>query len=118
MKKLLNAKGFTLLEMTIVVSIIGVLMLVAMPNYRGVAEMAQKRSCDLNQRMIAAQADNYYIDRHISLPEDDVNTSENEPLEELVNENYLKELPQCPSGGSYSVSATEDPVAVYCTTHP
>jgi prepilin-type N-terminal cleavage/methylation domain-containing protein len=110
-------KAFTLLEMTIVIAIIGVLMLVAIPNYRSVAEAAQKKSCTLNKKLIAAQADNYFIDKHVMLPPDDETTLVNEPLRVLVEGKYLREVPECPTAGEYKVNTVEDPAAVTCSHH-
>jgi prepilin-type N-terminal cleavage/methylation domain-containing protein len=105
-KQLRNDKGFTLLEMVIVVAIIGILMLIALPNYRGAAENAQKLSCDANEKSIAAQYDQYYIDHHAYPTK----------IDQLVGQ-YLKEVPQCPSGGTYKVDTTGSSVVVTCTVH-
>ena len=53
MKKVLkNKKGFTLVELMVVVAILGVLVAVAVPAYNGVTESANKKVCATNIRTI------------------------------------------------------------------
>lgn len=53
MKKVLkNKKGFTLVELMVVVAILGVLVAVAVPAYNGVTDSANKKVCATNIRTI------------------------------------------------------------------
>jgi prepilin-type N-terminal cleavage/methylation domain-containing protein len=114
MKKILrNQDGFTFLEMSIVVAIIGILMLMAMPNYQGAAEKAQAKSCEANRKMIETQVVSYMLDTSITPT----------TLEPLVATGYLREKPKCPLGVDYTfkvVGATGSimgKVDVFCPTH-
>lgn len=54
-----NKKGFTLVELMIVVVIMAVLVAVAVPVYVTVAETAKKRTCNNNCRTISSAVTNY-----------------------------------------------------------
>ena len=47
-----NKKGFTLVELMVVVAILGILVAVAVPVYNSVTEKAQKNACAANLRTI------------------------------------------------------------------
>ena len=52
MRKLLNKKGFSLVELMIVVVIMGILVAVAIPLYNAVTGNAEANTCGSNQRMV------------------------------------------------------------------
>ena len=54
-----NEKGFTLIELMVVVLIIGILVAVAIPTYTYSSEMARDKACQLNMRTIAGSAARY-----------------------------------------------------------
>lgn len=108
MKRVKDERGFTFLEVTFVLAIIGFFMMVGIPNYKAVAERAQEKSCEANRKLIEAQLESYYIDHH-SFPGTDV-------LDTLVKDKYLKEKPACPSkSGQYTISTS--PIKVTCSIH-
>ncbi len=121
MKWLNEEKGFTFLEMTIVIAIIGFLMMIGLPNYKSAAEKAQGKSCEANKKLIESQMDSYYIDLNKYPVADTTTTTDvNETIKELVNEKYLKTEPKCPSNGTYQIPIPtgSGSVVVDCTKHP
>ena len=60
-KYLKSKKGFTLVELMIVVVIMAILVAVAVPIFSAVTKNAQKKTCDANKREIVSQLTNYCI---------------------------------------------------------
>lgn len=89
-KALRRDRGFTLLELIIVIFIILILASVAMPLYnyhiRKAREAVQKQNLDTINKVIEA----YRLDKHASP----------QSLDDLVNAGYLKELPKDPMTGN------------------
>lgn len=56
MKKLLNKKGFTLMEMMIVIAIIVILVAIAVPSFNSSLEKANKATDDANYRAAESAA--------------------------------------------------------------
>jgi prepilin-type N-terminal cleavage/methylation domain-containing protein len=52
MRNMLNKKGFTLVELMIVVVILGILVAVAVPIFTSVTKNAKKKACESNMRII------------------------------------------------------------------
>lgn len=62
MKKLLNQKGFTLVEMMIVLLIISVLLLVTIPNIAKHTATIDSKGCDAYVNMVSAQVEAYKLE--------------------------------------------------------
>jgi len=61
MRKLMSKKGFTLVELMIVVVILGILVAVAVPIFGAVTKNARVKSCKSNQRVIKGNMETYVM---------------------------------------------------------
>ena len=85
-------KGFTLVELLIVVSILGVLATIALPRIMGRAKTAKINACKTNVALINSQLELYYQNKG-EWPNF---------LTDLDDPNYFPdELPNCPFGTFY-----------------
>ncbi|WP_162613325.1 prepilin-type N-terminal cleavage/methylation domain-containing protein [Gemmiger sp. An50] len=117
LKKILkNKKGFTLVELMVVVAILGILVAVAVPVYNNVTDEAKRNTCDSNVRTIESAIMTYEIS-HDPIAASTTNTG----LKGYLVPNYLEEMPQCPydddketDGGDYSIDASGKVVCNGC----
>jgi len=60
--KIKNNKGFTLIELIVVIAILGFLATVAVPKVIGVVQRAQVSSTEANRTIIQNAVERYYVD--------------------------------------------------------
>ena len=90
LKRLLRSrKGFTLIELMIVVSIIGILATIAVPNYKWGLIRAREAVLRENLYNMRNTLDQFYADQG-KFPDS---------LQELVDKAYLREIPRDPFTG-------------------
>lgn len=84
-----NRKGFTLIELMIVIAIIGILAAIAVPNFRKARQQARQKACQSNMRVILGAIEMYNMDNSDGLTElkDDYVTSDGGIL---VSAKYLR----------------------------
>lgn len=70
MKKLQNRKGFTLVELLIVMAIIGILVLIAVPRFARNTDSARIRTLQANARTVASAVSTYVADNNGVTPND------------------------------------------------
>ena len=96
MKKL--KKGFTLVEIMIVVAIIALLAAIAVPSFMNARTKSMQSSCFNNLRLIDGAVQQYALDNSNALVAS---------LDLLVGTNaYIKDPPVCKGGGAYTLPAT------------
>ncbi|MGQ9454934.1 MAG: competence type IV pilus major pilin ComGC [Armatimonadota bacterium] len=87
-------KGFTLIEIMIVVLVIVALLAVAWPNWMKARESARQRTCVANLRQIETAKEHWAMANKKS-------TGETVAVEDLVPD-FIKTWPSCPSDGTYN----------------
>ena len=88
----LNKKGFTLVEIMIVVAIIGLLAAIAIPNFVKARQTAQQNACIANLKQIEGAKQIWALDGGSGTP----------TWGDLVD-TYIKRQPSCPAGGDYTI---------------
>ena len=85
-RRLLNARGFTLLEMMIVISIIIILMAIAIPNYNRTVIQSRESVLRSNLSTLRSVISQYTLDKQ-KAPQS---------LDDLVQAGYLRQIPVDP----------------------
>lgn len=87
-------KGFTVLEMILVLSVISLIFLITLPNIQQKNEIIQKKGCEALTAVVDSQILLYEVD-HLETP-----TS----ITDLISEGYLKEgQDRCPDGSMIEI---------------
>lgn len=90
---MLRKKGFTLVEIMIVVAIIGLLAAIAIPNFVRARTQAQTQACIANLKQIEGAKQVYALDTGVA-------STVTPAMTDLVP-TYIKRTPACPAAGTY-----------------
>ena len=89
-----NDKGFTLIEMLIVLMIISVLIILVVPNLSGKSQSVHDTGCDALVKVVQAQTDLYFLDE-----------GEYPSSVSALTPNYIsEEQTECPNGDTITIS--------------
>lgn len=88
-------RGFTLVEIMIVVLIIGILLAIAVPNFIKARETSRTKSCIANLRQIDAAKEQWAMDNKAA-------QGAAVAWGDIVPD-YVRKQPECPSGGTYTI---------------
>ena len=86
-------RGFTLVEIMIVVLIIGILLAIAIPNFVRARNTSRGKACQANLKQVDSATEQYLMD----------NRSTTYPALSALTPTYIKTAPACPSGGTYTM---------------
>jgi competence protein ComGC len=107
-KMMKNEKGFTLIEMMIVMLVISVLLIVTIPNVAKHNSNINNKGCDAYVKMVQAQVQAYEMDKN-KVP----------TMDELKTEGYIKEDAKgCPNGKTVEIDSEGTVTAVAKVTTP
>ena len=99
-------KGFTLVEIMIVVAIIGLLAAIAIPSFMKARTTSQKNACINNLRQIESGKDQHAIE-HGGVSGAAIATNVVDIWAALVGTNaYIKAYPSCPAGSDANLKGT------------
>jgi len=96
----MRKRGFTLIELAIVVLVIGILIGIAVPQFIRSRSHSQMKSCLSSLRKIEEGKELWAIAEHKGADAEC-------DMSDIVP-NYVKRLPECPSGGSYEPNALDE----------
>ena len=105
MMKFRNRKGFTFVEIMIVVAIIGLLAAVAIPNFANARVMSARNACRANLRQMQGAIVAYQVDTGL------------DPASADITVNYIRTWPREPFNGTYSIAGTGANCAVTCSNN-
>ncbi len=107
----MNKKGFTFVEIIIVIAIIAVLSAIAVPIYAGITAKAEESQCEYTRAIAVKQ---YSVYKNMGGVE---NPDGEHDMAVLVDAGYLIEDSKCSEGGIYTWSVEEGDVAIACSVH-
>ncbi len=90
-----RARGFTLVEVMIVVLVLSILMAIAVANFQGARDKSQLSSCLSNLRQIESAKEQWGMELG--------KLSTATPTSANLSPSYLRSYPACPSGGTYTI---------------
>ena len=97
MRKLKVMRGFTLVEIMIVVAIIGLLVAIAIPNFMRAREEARANSCVANLKQVEGAKERWAMSTGAA--------GGSTPTATDLVPDFLKVAPTCPSDGTYTYGA-------------
>jgi prepilin-type N-terminal cleavage/methylation domain-containing protein len=104
-----NERGFTIMELLVVIVIIGVLAAIGVPAYNNMTTRARETACAANKRTLETGVMMYFAEQN------EYPTTLNANTEGEGISDYIENVGtfECKSGGTYSTAGGK----VYCSHH-
>ena len=98
-----NNRGFTLVEIMIVILILSILTALAVPAFLGARDKSQAKTCSSQLRQIKYAKESWAMDNRQPIS--------STPDWDALYPTYMKDRPECPAGGEYTIRAVnQDPI--------
>ncbi len=103
MKRFSSQKGFTMVELIVVIIILGILVAIAVPKYFSMKSQAEEAACRANMRAIQAA----WVMKYSEALLKDPSTSPTDVT--LTDADFSSgHMPECPQGGKYTITPNAD----------
>lgn len=96
MRKNIQKRAFTLVEIMIVVLIIGILLAIAVPNFVKARENSRIKTCIAELRRIEASKEQWAMENK--------KDGASVPVQADLVPDYIKGWVECPAGGTYTIN--------------
>lgn len=93
--KLKNQKGFTLVEMLVVLLVVSILLLITVPNVTKHNSVIKEKGCEAMIKMVEAQVQAYELDKGVKVS----------AIGDIVGDGYLDKTPACPNGDTITIDS-------------
>ena len=106
-------RGFTLIELTIVVLVIGILAAIAFPNYLRARTSSRTSTCMANLKRIEDAKELWAMETHASPT---ATPTQTQLIGDPVN-GYMQAWPECPENGTYTIGDMQTRPACTVSDH-
>ena len=104
-----NKRGFTLIELMIVIAIIGILAAIAVPNFTKARRKSKEKACVANMKTMESAVEMYMMESA---------STATPALSALAPYMQKQKVPTCPSGGKYTIQGTQTSgLYLQCSLH-